>query len=67
MAQKRYDFTTQLKTVLCLAVLRPTWVRLGTPVTIHTRQRLASSESLPFGEGRGTQWEWEKGEGCGKG
>ena len=39
MAQKRYDFTTQLKSVLSLAELRPTWVRLGTPVTIHTRHR----------------------------
>ena len=39
----------QLKPVLSLAELYP---RLGTPVTIHTRQRLASSESLPFGEGR---------------
>ena len=52
MAQKRNDFTTQLKLVLSLAELRSTWVRLRTPVTIHTRQRLASSESLPSGEGR---------------
>ena len=49
MIQKRSNFTMQLKPVLSLAELYP---RLGTPVTIHTRQRLASSESLPFGEGR---------------
>ena len=34
-----------------LAEFRPTLVRLGTPVTIHTRLRLLSSESLPSGGG----------------
>ena len=59
MAQKRNDFTTQLKLVLSLAELRSTWVRLRTPVTIHTRQRLASSESLPSGKEGSSMKEWE--------